>query len=121
MWQVWTLRDIMEVLDVRLKSLKISRSATKNFEGVKSETLNGWWAKPNATMRSNILLALLAGAGLEIWLRPIPRNTREREKYERDFAQWMTGGGIKLGPDSEIQVEQVAPEGVRLVRSPQER
>lgn len=121
MWQVRTLRDMMNVLDDRLKSLKVSRSATRNFEGVNSETLNGWWAKQNRTMRSDVLLALLAGAGLEIWLRPIPRNARERKKYEEDFAAWMAGAGIKLEPDSEIQIEQVAPEGVILSRVPQPR
>jgi hypothetical protein len=116
MRQVSTLEEIMEALDQRLKKLKISRSATQNFPGVKSETLNGWFSSRSRDMRTSIVLALLAGAGLEVWLREIPRTSTERKRYELEFAAWMASGGIKLEPDSEIQVEQVVPDGVTLHR-----
>lgn len=116
MRQVRTLEDIMAFLDQRLKALKISRSATQNFPGIKSEVVNGWFANRSRDMSTKILMALWAGVGVEVWLRPIPRTAAERLKYEADFADWMAQGGIKLEDDSEVRMPQTAPPGRELAR-----
>jgi hypothetical protein len=113
--QIRTLADAMGVLDERLKQLNISRSATKNFPGVNSESVNGWFADRSKDMRSSILMALFAGAGLEIWVRPIPRNAQERKRYEAEFVRWMTEANIVVETE-EISEPQVFPAGASPVR-----
>lgn len=115
MIQIRSLGDAMTALDERLKKLNISRSATKNFPGVNSESVNGWFSDRSKDMRSTILLALFAGAGLEVWVRPIPRNAQERKRYEAEFVKWMTEANIVVETE-EITEPQVFPDGSSPVR-----
>lgn len=110
--KISSLADAMAALDKRLARLRISRSATKNFPGVKTETVNNWHAGRAVDMNFTMFLALMNGAGLEVYVRTMPLTSAEKRKYDKDLAAWMAEVGLALEPDSEVQVEQSFAKGV---------
>ena len=112
MARITSLADFMTYIDYRLSKLRISRSSTQNFPGIRGELVNNWWGGRAADMNGTSMLALAAGVGCEIWIRTLPRTATERIKFDAEFAAWMAEGGLVLEPDSEVQVTQRFPEGV---------
>lgn len=116
-FNVKTLDGIMKVLDGRLAKLKISRSATKYFPGMnKTETVNNYHSRRATDISFKTLMHLLHGAGLELWVREIPKSSAQQKAFHVKFAGWMTEANLLLEPDSEVQEEQVPAPGQVLRR-----